>query len=190
METIVVNLIGQSPLMMHNSRLANPLDPITKQMHAIATKRKKTEADLAELAWYEFQGSLYCDEKTGPYIPGHALDAAVRGAARRHQRGKDVERGVVILDDKIALQYRGPRDPKGLYGIQSFVDMRIVCVDRKRIMRCRPIFMEWGCRASFGFDDTIINRHDLLQFITESGSACGLLEMRPRYGRYAVTEVE
>jgi|CXWL01.1.fsa_nt_gi copper chaperone CopZ len=186
MDTLQVTLTGQSPLLMHNVRLANPLDPITKEMRAISSKRKKTEAELAKLAELEFLGGLYCDKLVGPYIPGVVLEAALRGAARGHMRGKDIERGVMVMEDKLPLKYKGPRDPELLFAAPEFVDVRSVAIDRKRIMRCRPIFLSWAALATVSFDEKIINRQEVVQYLEEAGFKCGLMEMRPRYGRFSV----
>ena len=46
-ERIALRLVGVGPLIMHCSRLADPLDPLTKQLAAITSKTVRTEADLA-----------------------------------------------------------------------------------------------------------------------------------------------
>ena len=65
-----LSIEGTAPLLMHNIRLADPLNPIAKAMKAISSKRKKTDDDLAQLARLEFEGGLYVLPDLGPYLPG------------------------------------------------------------------------------------------------------------------------
>jgi hypothetical protein len=62
---------GVSPLLTHSSRLANPLDAVTKEMKRISKKRAKTDADLEYLARLEFLGGLWLQDGE-PCIPGEA----------------------------------------------------------------------------------------------------------------------
>lgn len=62
MEQIKLRLIGQTPFLMHNSRLANPLDVYTKEIAKRSGKRKKTEEDIEELARLEWEGGLYLND--------------------------------------------------------------------------------------------------------------------------------
>jgi hypothetical protein len=63
---VLLKLEGQSPLVMHNERLADPLDEFTRAIGAISKKRNKTEADHMEIGRLEFFGGLYAN----PMIPG------------------------------------------------------------------------------------------------------------------------
>ena len=49
-ERIALRLVGVGPLLMHSSRLADPLDPLTKQLAAITSKAVRTEADHERIA--------------------------------------------------------------------------------------------------------------------------------------------
>ena len=44
-DTIKFRIIGSQPVMMHNGRLANPLDPYTKACKRISSKTKKSDED-------------------------------------------------------------------------------------------------------------------------------------------------
>ncbi len=50
MKTATYTIRGTTPMLMHSERLANPFDPLTKEIKAISGKRKKTEDDLLEMA--------------------------------------------------------------------------------------------------------------------------------------------
>src|SRR5262249_49765792 len=49
---------GGSPLVMHNERLADPLDPFARDIAKVSKKRNKTEADHLEIARLEFLGGM------------------------------------------------------------------------------------------------------------------------------------
>jgi hypothetical protein len=180
-----IALEGTKPLLMHNARLANPMDPYAKAMKEISGKRKKTEDDHAELARREFQGGLYYDEKLGPCIPERMLFATMVEGARLLKRGRDVERGFIGFDAaNYALDYDGPRDRDALYEDVRFVDVRSVKVGQARVMRTRPIFPEWSVEFEVEFDSAIIDPDVLTQILENAGRYIGLGEFRKLYGRF------
>ena len=56
MAEFIIDITGTSALLMHNARLADPLDPITKEKAKVSSKRKKTEEDQELLSHLEWQG--------------------------------------------------------------------------------------------------------------------------------------
>lgn len=182
-----IRITGESPLMMHNRRLANPLDVVSKALKDITSKRKKTEDDHERLYFLEFQGSIYWDAKAGPYIPGENLEAALFEAGRLTRRGTTLERAIRVLEDKMPLIYDGPRGWEELYNAGSFADVRSVKNPStgSRTMRCRPIFMPpWSFEGTIIFNPELINESDLTAVLTDAGSKTGILEYRPRYGKF------
>jgi hypothetical protein len=61
-ETISLRLVGVAPLLMHYSRLADPLDPQRIKLAAVTAKRAKTEADHHRIAELEWHASLWLHE--------------------------------------------------------------------------------------------------------------------------------
>ena len=49
MATIKLKLTGINRMLMHNGRLANPLNPYSKAKSKLTAKRKKTEEDLIQI---------------------------------------------------------------------------------------------------------------------------------------------
>ena len=45
---LIIKLTGQRPLLMHNGRLANPMDKYTREISTISGKRSKTDEDRRE----------------------------------------------------------------------------------------------------------------------------------------------
>ena len=50
METLKIRLIGETPLMIHNNRLANPLNEYSRELKKLTKKRDKTDADVMEIS--------------------------------------------------------------------------------------------------------------------------------------------
>jgi hypothetical protein len=185
-----IKFTGTAPLLMHNSRLSNPLDDVSRAMKKIHGKRKKTEEDHEEIARLEHAGSLYLDPDIGPYIPGQNISRALVDGAKLSRRGKDIERGVFIKTDVNPLSYRGPRDAAGLWNDKNFRDMSSAKVGVSRVMRCRPIFREWAVEADGILDPSVIDLSDLAAIAETAGQMVGLGDWRPRHGRFTATVTE
>ena len=86
-KTLTTRVVGVAPLLMHNGQTADPLNKFAKAMKEIAGKRKKTEADLVELARIEYLAGLYMGPN-GPVIPSVMLEAAITEGAKKAKNGK------------------------------------------------------------------------------------------------------
>lgn len=184
-----IDITGTTPLLMHNSRLANPLDPVVKSIKKVTSKTKKTDEDHEEIARLEHAGSLYIDEVVGPYIPGGNIERALLDAARVSRQGKTIERGVFIETNINPIAYKGPRTTDGLWADENFRHMASVKVQRARTMRCRPVFRDWKTSAEGILDPSIIDFEALSDICTTAGQIIGLGDWRPRFGRF-VAEVK
>lgn len=188
-----LELTGTAPLLMHNIRLANSLDPFTRAIADISGKRSKTDADRLEMARLEFLGSLYHDESIGVYIPAENVFRAFMNAATAKRKGKAVEQGVIIQGSRFPLQYDGPRDPDKLWGTgldSPFVDQRMVNVMGKRIARTRPIFAEWSVEFDVFVDTETLDEEEFIGFAKRAGLAVGLGDFRRFYGKFSVEVTE
>ncbi|MBN6054525.1 hypothetical protein JYK22_21465, partial [Nonomuraea sp. RK-328] len=179
-----ITVTGTQPLLVHNSRLANPLDPIVKEIKKLTSKRKKTDDDHAEVARLEFHGSLYLDSDIGPYIPGENFQRCLLDAARVNKLGKSLERAVFIDTDVNPIAYAGPRTADGLWADENFRHMKSVKVGMQRVMRCRPIFQQWKCQAHGLLDTSLLDLAELRTIAENAGSMIGLGDWRPRFGRF------
>lgn len=184
-----ITLTGTAPLLMHNSRLANPLDPATKALKKVTAKRSKTDEDHALVARLEHGGSLYLDPDVGPYIPGGNIERCLVDSARMSKQGVKVTRGVFINTDVNPVLYRGPRDMDGLWDDESFRHMAAVKVGMARIMRCRPVFASWACEAEGILDPSVLEIDDLELIATNAGQMIGVGDWRPRFGRFTAEVV-
>lgn len=182
---------GTRPLLMHNVRLASPLNAYSKQLKALNAKRNKTDEDRLAVARVEFEGSLYFDPEVGPYIPGPNLLASLVEGGRLTKSGKKIERGVNVDDLVMPLIYRGPRDVEALWGggESEYVDLRTVVVQRSKVDRCRPIFREWAFEAEILLDSAVIDLDEFRDVSANAGGMAGIGDYRRLYGRFS-TEIE
>jgi hypothetical protein len=190
MKQISYTIQGVTPLLMHSERLANPFDPLTREIKAITGKRKKTEDDLLEIARLEWLGGLYHDDNNGIHIPGYNLLAAMVGGGKMQKLGTAIKRSALVQEDAVPLVYEGPSDPDALFKDKRFVDMRSVKVGTSKVTRCRPIFRKWGCKFTVLFEESAMQRDDLTRIVRDTGAMVGVGDYRPRFGRFDVVEVK
>lgn len=175
---------GIAPLLMHNVRLANPRDPITRAMKAITAKgKKKTDADLDELSRLEFMGGLYVGENGEPVVPGECIEAMVRKAAMKSRKGQDALAGI-ISDGNWPLIYDGPKTADELWADGRFVDCRGCGVQKSRVIRTRPRFNAWSLKFTVSYLPELINERELIEWVETAGQLVGMLDFRPKFGRF------
>ena len=186
---------GGSPLVMHNERLADPLDPFVQGIQEYSKKRSKTIADHEEIGYLEFLGGLYTapalswpmngEAKTAkPCLPAWNVLRCLQDGGKRHKRGTDVPRGVYPLQEHATLVYDGPENPQELWDEGSFSLRKSVGIQRNRTMRTRPIFIDWQAQLKIEVDTSIFDLHSLKMIWKDAGTYAGLGEMRPVYGRF------
>lgn len=198
--TVTLHAEGDAAIVLHNERLADPLDEVVRAIAAISKKTKKTEADHAEIARLEFLGGLYLsgpsELKEGhlivgagvvPCIPAWNVLRCLQDGGRRHKRGADVPRGIYPLVEYATLNYDGPTDPQELWESGDFVLRKTVGVQRNRVPRTRPMFQPWSVDLAIEVDPVVFDMHTLKVLWAEAGRYCGLAEMRPVYGRFVGT---
>lgn len=184
MQELKVRLVGKQSLLMHSDKLADPRGDATKE-HKALNKRKKTDEDHDAIAQSEFVHGMYFDDALGPYMPGLNIEAAMLAGAKLSKLGTQLKRAAQVIDDKCALEYKGPRDRKGLWEAK-FYDSRTVKVGTARIVRYRPKFDEWACECTIVFDPRAIDRAQIVKCLQDAGDYCGLGDYRPKFGRFNV----
>jgi len=187
LQTVSYRLRSSQPLIHHNGQLADPLNQWSRLLKQITSKRKKTDADIEEMARLEFMGSLYMS-KDGPVIPADALNAMLVNAAKKSREGELAKTGV-FCEDHARLEYDGPRDADSLWKAGTFRDTRGVRVNSARVQRTRPVFPEWAATVTFVVDDEVVNPARLDDWMRTAGKMIGLLDFRPRYGRFTAERV-
>lgn len=187
-------------VVLHNERLADPLDSITRAIGAISKKRAKTIADHEEIARLEWHGGLYTEkaievidgevvipDAAVPTIPAWNLLRCLQDGAKRHKRGADVLRGVHPIADHAAIEYDGPSSIAELWLSGNFALRKTVGVQRARTMRTRPMFHPWRVELPIEVDPVVFDIDTLANLWADAGRYAGIGEMRPVYGRFAGT---
>lgn len=192
LEKIEAKLVGVAPLIMHNGRLADPLDPHTKMLKELTSKPAKAKTDevLREIRRVEWLGGLYQNPDGLIAIPSDNVLAVIVQGARKSKLGKEATAGIFETEPFYALQYKGPRDPLALHELAGFVDYRGTKLNgRTRIMRTRPRFQEWSVEIQVMVNTEIIDVEAVVQALTIAGERIGLGDFRPRFGRFTIETV-
>ncbi len=199
MKIVKVTIAGQTPLMMHNDRLANPLDDYARELKGYTSKRQKTDEDYEAMSRIEFLGGLYYNELFGVHIPARNLRKCIWEGSLIQKKGMAVKRGVFIVETALPLIYQGPKTPKELYTANggAFAETRMDGTGSdSRVLRTREIFAPpWSLVATVRYDPGQINEESLRQAIEDAGQLCGLGDYRMNksggeFGRFEIGKWE
>ena len=179
-----VQVTGVAPLVMHNGQMADPLNPIARELDRYTGRRKKTQSDFERIADLEYIGGLWL-EGGRPCIPAAAFEAAILQAAAR-SRLKSRYRGTVMVKGNALIRYQGPDTVDGLMGEPAFRLRIPVVVSGRRIMRTRPMFAAWSAAFEIAFLPSYVNQADLLDVLASAGDTIGVGDYRPQFGRFAI----
>ena len=188
---IRLTMQGSSPLVMHNVTLADPNNPIVKEIAAITDKGSNmTDADRLEVSRLEFIGGLYIG-KGGPALPTRNILRCIANAAKIRRLGKDVERAMIPTTMEIPIEYKGPRDPTGLWNAVEYRYAAAVRVGRGLVIRMRPAFPEWEVTSEWELLTEILNYRDFKSIVEAAGLIEGLGDNRRNgYGRFVAQAEE
>lgn len=195
MKAIKLKLTGTSELVMHNGRLADPMDSATKKLAALTKKKNKSEEDHKDCAKAEFLGSLYTNKEGRPVIPtANLLKCFVLGA-RKWKKGKEFERSVMAKEPEIVIDYDGPKDAEGLWAAgETFYIRKTVSGNGRpggpKIQRTRPRFPTgWTGTVTLWVDDEL-DVGDVLMVAESAGRRIGVCERYyPWWGRFTTEQV-
>lgn len=186
-----VVLISNGPMLMHSDKLANPAreEAIAHQKLLADKKTAKTTAGKMAVNKSQYINALYLNRDLRVVLPMMNIRKSLIEGARRFKRGKDVERGVIFLNDSL-LNYDGPSAPAKLWANRKFVDARTVKIGRSKVVAYRPIFPEWSAEVQVIVDDSVINWADVMTAWVTAGNLIGIGDYRPLFGRYTVEEID
>lgn len=185
-----ITLTGTQPLLMHNVQLGDPENEYVRDIGRLnALKSKITDEQRAERDWLKFRGGLYYDDQAGPYLPAANVFRSIQQAASLTRNGKDIERGMILLDESAPLDYDGPRKPEELWGDGKtrFVDRRMARVNRAPVVAIRPRFEEWSATFRFELDEDVMNPDDFAFIAEKAGRMIHVGDYRRFFGAYAVS---
>jgi hypothetical protein len=195
-DKIKVNITGVTPLLLHNGRTANPLDPYCKKMKSLVSKRSKTDEDHEEILDVQWEAALYFSERIGLYMPSENIFAAISTAARKHKLGQ--KSGGISLTE--ALGY-----PIVTANHLSLADLKAdrtnrfyktVNIQKSKTLSCRPIFNDWKMEFEFEFEKDIVDVNEIMTILMTLNSRVGFGVWRPSspkpgsYGKFIYNNID
>lgn len=185
---IILKIDGTTGLVMHNERLADPLDEYTKAIKEITSKgTKQTDTDRAEVARLEWFGGLYHDTDIGAYVPSWNVIRCIENAGKITKKGTAVIRALAPVTERLSVVYDGPRKPTELWERPEFRLRKMVGIQRNRVSRMRPIFRRWGLEFEVEFMEDVLTFSDFEMVAQQAGRSEGLCDARKLgYGRFNV----
>lgn len=136
---------------------------------------------MARLEWY---GALYIAHGK-PCIPGLVMDASLVDAAKKVRKGKQATAGLFSVGE-FPLEHGGPEDIDALWEDERFRFSSSVRIQKNRVMRMRPRFPAWEANIEICFDDRQLNENDIREFLSIAGRDVGIMDWRPRFGRFEI----
>lgn len=153
------------------------------------TAREKKRREIERAEW---EGSLYHDGEN-LFVPGDNIHACIVGGARKAKLGKQVESGMLPVDDvpiKTALKPGESLDK--IYDRKEFSLRKPVRIPPRtgaRLMKVRPMIPSgWELNFEVEFDQNQLSKDNLVEAMREAGRKIGLGDWRPRFGRFIVEE--
>lgn len=193
MQKITLKFIGESSMLVHSARGADPVHPDSIAHAALTGKRKKTQEDHFAIAHSEYMISFYEANSERVRIPSVNVKSSIVQGAKLHKLGSAFNRCVMILEDMVEVTHSGPKRPKDMWNDKSCVDARSVIV-RGRVMRYRPKLNDWSMQFDLLFDETMIDRAQIVTASENAGKYIGIGDYRPEksgtFGRFSVAVVE
>ncbi len=186
--TVKIRMQGVSALLCHNGQTADPRNTFAKAMKAVSSKRKKTDADLDELARLEWLAGLYRfrDELV---IPDYVLESTMIAGAKKSKRGPQAKCGLFFTEHAV-LNFPGKPEAINdeslaeMFESGDYTHTIGVRVSTSKVMRTRPIFRGWSCEATAQYDPDVLNQRDIEEIAVDAGKLVGLGDWRPKHGRF------
>lgn len=192
MQNITLKLIGDSPMLIHSDRGANPIHPMTQAHKALTSKRKKTDEDHLAIARSEYFLCFYGGNTV--VLPTTNIKSAIVEGAKLNKLGSAFNRCMLIMADTVLVDHSGPKDITKMWDKPECVDCRSVKVGQARLMRYRPRINDWSLTVDIVFDELMIERAAILAAAENAGKYIGIGDYRPAkggaFGRFSVEVVK
>ena len=190
MKTLKVTWKGMSPLIMCSCQCVNPFHHISIEMKKITSKKKRTEDDALRLSNLEWESRAYWDDNIGLYIPAENIEATIINGAKSFKKGTDIKKYCDVKDLCVPLNYYANLTKEQLINDENYRDVRVMTVDRKKVMRTRPRFNKWSITFELEYEESKIDVETIERAIDYAGRYVGLCDSRPKYGKFVSQIVE
>lgn len=184
------HLTGVAPIILHNGRTANPLDPWSKALKGISSKRSKTDDDYAELMRIQWYASLYQNKEGQIILPSMMIEAALLNGAKKHKLGT-LAKAALFVDQHSCLEFDGMDLSIDKLWERGENELTISCrVQSSRIMRTRFIAENWSAKINVCFESELLNLRQVVDIVDSAGSQHGVGTWRPRHGRFQAEAID
>lgn len=174
----------------HNGQTADPRNHFAKAMKEVSSKRKKTDADLDQLALLEFMAGLYI-ENGDIVLPDHVIESTIIAGAKKSKSGVQAKTAIFVTRGA-PLNFNGKPDVintdtlKQLFeGGQHHLSVGVK-VGQSKVIRTRPYLRNWSTTIELEFDDEFVNEGQVIGFVRDAGRQVGFCDWRPKYGRFEI----
>lgn len=188
---ITITLTGICPMLQHNGRLANPIDPHTRALKELTAKRTKTDDDLIRIMATEARGGCWETPSGLLGLPTAAVWRSIYDSAKAFKLGEQIKRALLFADPEYVdpLLIDGETQDCDIW-VKDYdhIDYRPAKVQGRKVMRARPLIPAgWESTHTFELLDDVIDGRDLTPVIERAGRLTGVGDWRPTYGRFEVT---
>lgn len=188
---ITITLTGICPMLQHNGRLANPLDPHTRALKALTAKRTKTDDDLMAIMLTEARGGCWETDDGLIGLPSAAVWRSIYDASKAFKLGEQIKRSLLFADADFVdpLEVDGQVHEADIWlKDNDHIDYRPAKVMGRKVMRARPLIPAgWKSTHTFQLLDDVLDSRDLVPVLERAGRLVGVGDWRPTFGRFEVS---
>lgn len=175
---------GICPIILHNGRTANPLDPWAKKLKEVSGKRKKTDADYEKMSQIEWYASLYQDKDGRIILPAMMIEAALVNGAKKFKLGTVAKAGLFVESHSL-LEFDGSDLSEDELYERGENILTVACrVSQAKVMRTRFTADPWAANITVTYDDGLFNAPQIADIFEATGTQVGVGTWRPRHGRF------
>lgn len=186
-ETILVPIVGTSPLIVHNFSAKSKQQMLDAQQGRRTPKQIRDPQAEYEAAFYRLSA-----ERFG--FPITAFKAATIGAARFY--GKDVSMTALrqFLFMRGEITDADPQQLTEIFGESKMREdvVRLGGASRSADLRYRPEFREWSAVLNITYVTSSLSRQSVLSLLDAGGMGIGVGEWRPEkrgeFGTYKIDD--
>jgi hypothetical protein len=181
-----VTIEGTVPIVMHNGQTADPLNPYSKAIKQVSSKRKKVDDDYEKMAALEWEAALYLDKQKRVILNDYVVESCIVGGAKKSKSGQQAKTALFVSGDAEFLVDGRPVTLDEIKGKPEYRLAVPVKVGMARVVRTRPKFDKWSSKFTLQVMDNVANESEVKDWLRDAGMLVGLCDWRPKFGRFKV----